>query len=112
MSDVSAPGAIFLTVFFLCLIGSYIIIRRNLIKLRVIGALSAVINCAALVAFGLSNEEIDEPLAITGGIVVGLAFTAAMLTMAAFFQNNQSSTVSAYDATYQQRQSAPKSKSE
>ncbi|NDJ86847.1 MAG: hypothetical protein GYB66_13270 [Chloroflexi bacterium] len=98
MSDVTAIGFVFLAIFFLTMIGTYIVIRRKLMRMRSVGALAAVINVASLMAYGFTNDEIGDELAIIGGFVVGLGFTGAMLTMAAFFQNNEPQALAAYDA--------------
>lgn len=110
MSNVSPVGAFFLFVFFLSLVGFYIIIRRKLMRLQVAGFMSGIINFVSLLAFGLSNEKIGDELAVLGAVIVGIGFTGAMLTMAAFFENNQSATLSAYDASLRQRPPNPPQK--
>jgi len=110
MGNVNAIGAIFLAVFFISLVGVYIIIRRNLLDIKTAGLVSAMLNVTTLVAYGLTSADIGDDLAIFGGVVVGLAFTGAMLTMASFFQKNQPEALAAYDAMMKQRQrSSPRS---
>lgn len=91
-------SVIFLLVFFASLVGGYVAIRRGLSSILNIGLISGGINVAALTIVGLGREA-DTALSVIGGIVVGLGLTVAMITMAAFFQNNQSSTtLAAFDA--------------
>lgn len=111
MGSVTPIGSIFLAVFFISLVGVYVVIRRNLLDIKTAGMISAILNVTALVAFGLTSGEVGDDLAIFGGVVVGLAFTGAMLTMAAFFQNNQPETLAAYDAMMKQRQRSGSPKS-
>lgn len=106
MTEVTPVSAIFLAIFFFSLVGFYIIIRRNLMKMSVAGSLAAIINTTSLIIFGIIHEDIADTFAFFGGIVVGLGFTSAMLTMAAFFRNNEPKTLAAYDAMLvNQRQS-------
>lgn len=109
MGNVNAIGAVFLAIFFISLVGVYVLIRRDLLDIKTAGIVSSILNVTALVAFGLTSAEIGDDLAIFGGVVVGLAFTGAMLTMASFFQKNQPEKLAAYDAMMKQRQgSAPR----
>lgn len=89
---------IFLVVFFASLVGGYVAIRRGLSTILNIGLISGAINVASLTIVGLGRDA-DTALSVLGGIVVGIGMTFAMVTMAAFFQNNQSSsTIAAFDA--------------
>lgn len=89
---------IFLVVFFASLVGGYVAIRRNLSTIMNVGLISGAINVSSLTIVGLGRDA-DTALSVIGGIVVGIGLTVAMITMAAFFQNNQSSTtLAAFDA--------------
>lgn len=89
---------IFLVVFFASLVGGYVAIRRNLSTIMNVGLISGAINVSSLTIVGLGRDA-DTALSVIGGIVVGIGLTFAMVTMAAFFQNNQSSaTIAAFDA--------------
>lgn len=98
MSNLTGLGFFFLIIFFVNLVGFYIVIRRQLMGLRDAGGLAVVISVGSAVAVGLSSENVDGVLAIIGGIVIGLLFSGAMITMATFFQNNQPETLAAYDS--------------
>ncbi|MCQ3931441.1 MAG: hypothetical protein DPW16_13370 [Chloroflexi bacterium] len=90
---------IFLVVFFASLVGGYVAIRRNLSTIMNVGLISGAINVSSLTIVGLGRDA-DTALSVIGGIVVGIGLTVAMITMAAFFQNNQSSTtLAAFDAS-------------
>lgn len=106
MSDVSAVGAFFLAVFFLSLVGFYVAIRRELLTPLSAGALCAVISSVSLVMFGVIDDGIDDGLALTGGLLVGLIFTGMMVTMASYFRNNQPETLRAYEAMLKERQNS------
>jgi hypothetical protein len=92
----------FLLIFGASLIGGYVAIRRQVTTLANAGLISAVINVIALIVVGLARDA-DPALSIIGGIVVGLGLTGAMVTMAAFFQNNQAETLAAYDAASKEK---------
>lgn len=103
MAEVSGIGVLFLVIFFFSLIGFYVAIRRGLMKLSTAGVMCGAITIVSLVLFGLTNDSVDDNLALVGGFGVGLTFTGMMVTMAAFFQNNQPSTLAAYDAMMSKR---------
>ncbi|GIK65367.1 MAG: hypothetical protein BroJett018_31610 [Chloroflexota bacterium] len=94
---------IFLVVFFASLVGGYVAIRRNLSTIMNVGLISGAINVSSLTIVGLGRDA-DTALSVIGGIVVGIGLTVAMITMAAFFQNNQSSTtIAAFDAASKEK---------
>ncbi len=103
MAEVSTIGAVFLAIFFLSLVGFYVAIRRKLLSTIAGGILCAVISSVTLVAFGILDDNIDDGLAVTGGLIVGLTFSGMMVTMAAYFLNNQPESLRAYEAMLQER---------
>lgn len=103
MAEVSGIGFLFLAIFFVSLIGFYASIRQGWLRLPIAGVLCAAITIVSLILFGLTGEDVNSDLAIIGGFGVGLTFTGMMVTMAAFFQNNEPGTLAAYDAMLNDR---------
>jgi|GEM_PF-2419526 len=84
----SVFGAICLAIFSIILSGSYITIRRGLLPFRSTAIVCASGTITALLGFGVAQElSMEHTLAMA--FVVGGMFSGAMLTMAAFFQNNE-----------------------
>ncbi|PJF44772.1 MAG: hypothetical protein CUN55_02335, partial [Phototrophicales bacterium] len=81
MAEVSGVGFVFLGIFFFSLIGFYVAIRRNLLKLSTAALLCSTTTIVSLILFGLTNDRVDDNLALVGGFGVGLAFTGMMITM-------------------------------
>lgn len=104
MSEVNGVGALFLALFFFSLLGFYITIRRGLLSTLSAGVLCAVTSVVSLAMFGIIDDSIDNGLAVTGSLVVGLTFTGMMVTMASFFQSNQPKNLKAYDAMLRDRE--------
>lgn len=101
MSDVSPLGAIFLAIFLFSLLGFYIAIRRGLLSTPTAGILCTVLTTVSLALYGLTNDSIDDGLAVAGAVGVGMSFTGMMVVIASFFKNNQPDTLRAYDAMRQ-----------
>ncbi len=107
MAEVSGIGILFLAIFFFSLIGFYVAIRQRLLNLAPAAILCSATTIVALILFGLTNDGVDDNLALVGGFGVGLAFTGMMITMAAFFQNNEPASLAAYDAMLAKRDIPP-----
>ena len=98
MADVNAFGAAMLSIFFFGLFFFYVTIRRGWLAPAIAGGLSAVINVVVLIAFGFTQDNMDDGFVIATAFGVGLTFSGMMTVMAIFFKNNEPQTLKAYDA--------------
>lgn len=90
-------SVVFLVLFGLTLFASYIIIRREWMRLTVIGGLCAVLTVTSIMLYGLTKEDrLSLGHSVIAGLAVGLGFTGAMLAMAVFFLRNQPDELKAY----------------
>ncbi|MFP4321043.1 MAG: hypothetical protein ACLFTK_01170 [Anaerolineales bacterium] len=91
----SGLGIIFLAVFMLALLGTYIGVRRELLALPVAGLVCAAMTVGALFGFGIT-QDLELLHSTLMAVFIGLSFTGVILLMAAFFLANQPEELDAY----------------
>jgi hypothetical protein len=79
---------LFFAAFALCLVGTYLAIRRGIPRPGLVSAASVIINIILMTLFGASQQDVVWLHALLVGTLLGGGLSVAALAMAWYFHGN------------------------